>query len=149
MASVSVSHLVLFIASMMVASAVGVTFAQQADHLASALGQKGEDVSQDIRTDIEIISDPASGVYNTSGNENVTLLVKNAGSRELPANGELIDVIVDGEYRTSVTVTVVDGDRWDESNVAKLEISTPDLPSGDHRVKVVVGGDGEVFEFRT
>lgn len=149
MASVSVSHLVLFIASMIVASAVGVTFVGQADNLAAALGAKGDDVSGDIRTDVEVISDPSAPIYNTSGNENVTLLVKNTGSRDLPARGDFVDVLVDGEFITDVTVTVVDGPEWEETNVARLDISVPDLPSGDHRVKVIVGSDEEVFEFRT
>jgi flagellar protein FlaG len=149
MASVSVSHLVLFIASMIVASAVGVTFIGQADNLATALGAKGDDVSGEIRTDVEVISDPSSPVYNTSGNENVTLLVKNTGSKDLPASGGFVDVIVDGEFASEVAVTVVDGPEWEETNVARLEVSAPNLPAGDHRVKIVVGSDEEVFEFRT
>jgi flagellar protein FlaG len=149
MASVSVSHLVLFIASMVVASAVGVTFIGQADSLSAALGAKGDDVSSDIRTDVEVISDPSAPVYNTSGNENVSILVKNTGSKDLIAEGDFVDVIVDGEFRTAVTVTVLDGPEWEETNVARVDVSTPGLSGGDHRVKVVVGSDEEVFEFRT
>ncbi|MFC7079996.1 CARDB domain-containing protein [Halorussus caseinilyticus] len=107
MASVSSSHLILFIASLIIAASVAGTFTQGVQRLSSALGDRSIDVSGDIRTDISIISDPGSGaVYNESEN-NVTVLVKNTGSRSLPAESDRIDVLIDGQYQATATVTVL------------------------------------------
>lgn len=91
-------------------------------------------------------------MYNRSGNGNVTLLVKNTGSRRLAPVPRTFDVVMNGAFRSAVAVTVVSGDdpdSWAPGDVVRVEISAPDLGSGDHRVKVTVNGDEEVFEFNT
>ncbi|UPW00430.1 flagellar protein G [Halorussus gelatinilyticus] len=149
MASVSTSHLILFIASLIIAASVAGTFTQGVQRLSSALGDRSIDLSGDIRTDISIISDPASGaVYNSAGEENITVLVKNTGSRPLEAESDQLEVIVDGKYQTSIAVTVLDGSAWRVGNVVRLEIDQS-LSGGDHRVKIIVNGDEEVLQFRT
>jgi flagellar protein FlaG len=146
-ASVSSSHLILFIASLIIAASVAGTFTQGVQRLSSALGERSIDVSSDIRSDISIISDPGSGAI--ANDEAITVLVKNTGSRSLDAESDQIEVLVDGKYQTGVSVTVVDGAVWDAGNVAKITISAPSLSSGDHRVKIIVNGDEEVLRFRT
>jgi len=89
-------------------------------------------------------------VYNRSGDENVTIHVRNTGASDLPAEPGTVDVLLDGEYQTGVNVSVVGGgDTWHRGDVVRLEFSVPDLPAGDHRLKLVVSGDEEVFRFRT
>lgn len=149
MASVSISHMVIFIASIVVASSVAVTVTQEATRVTSALDDSGQDVSRQLRTDVQVISDPGSTVYNASGAENVTLLVKNTGSASLPDDADRVDVIVDGEYRSDVSLTVLGGSVWEPGAVVRLNVSTPDLGPGDHRVKIVVPGGETTFEFRT
>ena len=144
MASVSTSHLILFIASMIVAASVSGVLIDGVQRLSMAVDDQSVDVSRNIRTDVEVISDPAAG--NVYAENSTTLLVKNTGSRRLAATPGQLDVLVDGEYRTNVTVDVVDGETWDVGNVAKVVIDGP-LDSGDHRVLLVVEGDREVFSF--
>jgi flagellar protein FlaG len=60
-----------------------------------------------------------------------------------------LEVILDGEYKGNVTVTVIDGEQWTTDSVVRLEIAAPNLSAGDHRVKLIANGDEEVFEFRT
>ncbi|MFB6122832.1 MAG: flagellar protein G [Haloferacaceae archaeon] len=145
MASVSVSHLVLFIASLVIAAGVAGTFTQSVSRISAGIEDQSLDVSEEVRTDIEIISDSGSSVYDGT---NVTLYVKNTGTSQLVADPTSVDVILDGQYRTQVSLTVVDGSSWDSSNVVRLDIEAS-LPSGDHRVKIIVNGDEEVFTFRT
>ncbi|WP_276301446.1 flagellar protein G [Halorussus lipolyticus] len=149
MASVSSSHLILFIASLIVAASVAGTFTQGVQRLSSALGDRSVDVSGDIRTDISIISDAgSSAIYQESGGDGmITVLVKNTGSRTLDAESDQIEVLVDGKYQPDVTVSVVDGSAWAGGNVAKVEIPQS-LGSGDHRVKIIVNGDSDVLRFR-
>ncbi|WP_225333135.1 flagellar protein G [Halomicrobium urmianum] len=148
MASASVSHLIIFIASMVVAASVVGVFTDSVNRLSNAISDQGLDVSSEVRSDVEIISDAGSdAVYDSDGNGNVTLHVKNTGSERL--GPDLIDVFVDGRYTTAVTPTLLGGaDSWGPGEVVQLEISAT-LGSGDHRVKIVVNGDEEVFEFRT
>lgn len=157
MASVSASHLIIFIASIVIAAGVAGTLTSEVGRLSGAIDDIGLDLSQDIRTDIEIISDEGSEdkdgntAYDPSpgdGDGNVTLHVKNTGARKLPSTPDTVDVFVDGEYVSNVGISIVDASEWRVGNVAELEIDTGDLASGDHRLKVVVDSDEEVFEFR-
>lgn len=152
MASVSTSHMILFIASLIVAASVAGTFTNGIERLSGALGDRSLDVSNQIQTDIEIISDAEAGnVYNGSGNENISVLIKNTGSQDLDDAPFILDVIVDGAYQTDVTMTVIGSSNgWHVGEVARVNISTPQpLPTGDHRVKIIVNKDEEVLEFRT
>jgi flagellar protein FlaG len=146
-ASVSASHLILFIASLIIAAGVAGTFTQGISRLSQGIDDQSVEVSQEVRTDIEIISDAGSSVYDNDTNT-VTLLVKNTGTSTLDNDSAFVDVLLDGEFRTNVTTTVVDGREWRPNNVVRLEIAGADLATGDHRAKVVVNGDEEVFRFR-
>lgn len=150
MASVSASHLILFIASMVIAASVAGVFTDTVGRLSQSISEQGLDVSENVRTDIEVISDAGSGqVYNSSGNENITLHVKNTGSATLPAQADRIDIFVNGQYETDVSLTLLaDGVQWRQGGVVELEISES-LSAGDHRVKLIVNADEEVFTFRT
>ncbi|WP_340097858.1 flagellar protein G [Salinibaculum salinum] len=154
MASVSISHMILFIASMLIAASVAGVFTTSVDRLSGAIDDQGLQVSDDVRTDVEVISDNGTGacVYNCDGNGNLTLLVKNTGSRQLSAQPDQIDVLIDGQFTpaSDKTVTVLgESDTWDRGAVVRVNVSAPGLSSGDHRAKVIVNGDEEVFEFRT
>ncbi|WP_416839399.1 flagellar protein G [Haloferax sp. DFSO52] len=147
MADISVPSLILFIASIVVAAGVSGVLIDTVTGISSSLDERGGDVSTEIRTDIEVISDAEAGVYDT-GNDNLTVYVKNTGLRTLPATSGGFDVIVDAQYQTDVNVSVVDGTEWRPSNVVELEVSNLTLStSTDHRLNVVVDGDEEVFEF--
>ena len=148
MASVSSSTLIIFIASILVAASVAGTMTNGVQRLSDALGDRSVDVSKEIQTDVEIISDSGSpnSIYDS---ENLTLLLKNTGSNTLGADPGIVEVIVDGQYQTEVTVDVVDGSSWTPGNVARVNATSIDLDGGDHRVVVIVHGDEEVLEFRS
>jgi flagellar protein FlaG len=144
-ADISVPSLILFIASIVIAAGVAGVLVDTVSGISSALDDRGADLSQEVRTDIEVISDPEAGVYD--GN-NITLYVKNTGLRTIPASADAVDVMVDGVYQTNVTVSVVDGTEWRPHDVVELTIGgQSSLADGDHRVKLVIDGDEEVFEF--
>ncbi|UIP00045.1 flagellar protein G [Halobaculum sp. CBA1158] len=150
MAGGSAAELILFIAAIVIAASVAGTLTSEVTRVSDALSAKSLDVAGDIRADAEIVSDAGSRVYNRSGNGNVTIHVRNTGASDLPADPGTIDVLLDGEYRTDVTVTTVDGDAtWHTGDVVRLEFPADLDPDTDHRLKLVVRGDEEVFRFRT
>ncbi len=152
MASVSVSSLVLFIAALTVAVGVATTMTTTVSDLSESLDDKGLAVSQEIDTDIEIISDAGSSaaVYDDSGTGTTTLLVKNVGRGTLSDSPSRLDILIDGQYVSSsnITVTVIDEAAWKPGAVAEITV-TGTLGSGDHRAVVVVDGDEDTFEFYT
>jgi len=148
MADVSVPSLILFIASIVIAAGVAGVLIDTVTGISGALDDRGADVAENIRTDIEIISDSESNVYN-DGSGDLTLYVKNTGRRTIPATGESFDVIVNAQYQTDVSVSVADGgSEWTPHGVVEVTIGGLDLTSGeDHRVRLTVDGDEETFRF--
>lgn len=153
MSGVSVSHLVLFIASLVVAAGVAGTLVTEVDRVSQSVSHHGDEVSETIETDIEVISDTGSNaIYNSSGNQNVSVLVKNTGSRNLAADSRVVDVLVDGVFIPPDNITIeradASGERsWERGSVVKIEIDRA-LDPGDHRVAVRVNGNEAVLQFR-
>jgi len=149
MADVSVPSLILFIASIVIAAGVAGVLIDTVTGISGALDDRGADVAENIRTDIEVISDAESTVYD-SDSGTLTLYVKNTGRRTIPATNQSFDVIVDAQYRTNVSVSVVDGgSEWTPHGVVEVTVGDLTSVSGDTRVRLVVSGDEETFRFTT
>lgn len=152
MASVSVSHLILFIASMIIAAGVAGVFTTSVDDLAQAIDDQGIQVSDNVRTDVKIISDTGSDNIYESDNSHISLYVKNVGTKNLNAESRQLDVLVNGEFVSNddIEIEVLDGadeHAWRTSEVIEMTIERT-LDPGDHRVMIIVNGDEEVIEFR-
>jgi flagellar protein FlaG len=149
-ASVSVSNLILFIAAMAIAAGVAGTMVDSVSGVSEALGAKSVDVAQDIETEVEVISDPGSGAIYDDGATEVTLLVKNTGSRSLPASAEGLELLIDGQYVPpgDVSVSVIGGGEWRPGEVVRVRVDRS-LGAGEHRVVVIADADREVLTFYT
>jgi flagellar protein FlaG len=148
MADVSAPTLILFIASLVIAAGVSGVLINTVTDISNALDDRGADVSKNIRTDVEVISESDSSVYDSG---TLTVYVKNTGSRTLPATAATFDVLVDATYQTDVGVTNVDGtgEEWRPHGVVEVAITVDLAADQDHRLKLVVDGDEETFEFNT
>lgn len=148
MVSVPSTHLVLFIASIAVAASVAGAFTAEASRLSGTFEEVGLDLSDEVDTDIEIVTDLGAAVYQAE-TDGLSVHVLNMGERTLSADPEQIDVFVDGTFQPSdeLTVTVLDASSWSRDTVVRIDITEPGLSGGDHRIKVVVDGDAEVIEF--
>lgn len=151
MASVSISHMVIFIASLVIAAGVVGTMTTGVDRVNEALEDNSIDASEQLRTDVTVISDAGGTVYD-SGNDTISLLVKNTGTQPLPPDGTNLDVIVNGQFvdpaNVDATVLTGTGDTWNRNDVLRLEINGQGLSTGDHRVKLTINGEEAVFRFR-
>jgi flagellar protein FlaG len=152
MASVSVSELILFIAALTVALGVSTTLMSNVQDISQSLGAKGDGVTEQIETDVEIISDSGSpsAIYD-DGSGNITVLVKNTGQKTLAADGTGLDVLVDGEYQIIANATVVgapDAHAWRSGEVLRVTV-TRSLDTGSHRIAVHANGDTATIRFRT
>ena len=154
MASVSVSHLIIFIASLVVAAGVAGTLTTGVERVSNAVEDGSLDVSQQVRTDIDIVSDPDSPSLN--GNNNLTIHVRNTGSQGIFIQPDSIDMVVNGEFvpNSDLTVTDANGDRTTARTGDVMEITvdntdTEYIQNGDNRVYLTINSDEEVYEFGT
>lgn len=148
MANVTVSSLILFIASMTLAVGVAGTLVTNVSQISQSIDERSVGVSAKIETDIEVISDAGSdGLYNDTTDE-LTLLVKNTGARTLVNDTSAVTVLVDGQFVKSanLSMVVIEHAEWRQGSVARLTIQRS-LDGGSHRVVVRVNEDEEVFEF--
>jgi flagellar protein FlaG len=143
--------MILFIASMLVAASVAGVFTDTVGQLSNAIDDQGVQVSEDVRTDVEIISDSGAGNIYDAGANDVVIHVKNTGSETLAAESDAINVFVNGQFvaGSDVAVELVgDATVWRPGDVVRVTIANQTSLNGDTRIKVIVNGDEEVFEFR-
>lgn len=153
MASVSVSHAIMFIASLVVAAAVAGVLVTGVDQIGESIADRSTDTSEDIRTDVTIISDTGSDAIYDAENETVTILVKNTGSMNLVADGSQTDVLINGRFATNVTIESLETDdgTWPTGSVVEITVTDDEghvNTNGDNRIKVIVNSDEEILRFR-
>lgn len=144
MASVSVSHLIIFIAAMVVAASTAGLLTTTVGDISNAIEDQGFSASDEIRSDITIIND-AGGTSTADGN--LTLYVKNTGSSQLPTQQSTVEVLVNGAFEPGVEeVSLLDGAAvWGSGNVVEIVVSADNVDTGENRVKVTVEGAEDVF----
>jgi flagellar protein FlaG len=147
-ASVSVSHLIIFIAAMLVAGSVAGLLTTTVDDIGNAIEDQGFSTSDEIRSDITIIND-AGATQTESGN--VTLYVKNTGSSELSTQPDDIDILINGQFVTGIgsgRVALLDGaEVWSEGEVVEIivDVTGVDIDPGENRAQVTVDGGEDIF----
>jgi len=151
MASVSVSHLIIFIASLVVAAGVAGTLTTGVERVSNAVEDGSLDVSQQVRTDIDIVSDPANPTIDgTTGN--LTVHVRNTGSQAIFIRPDAVDMVLNGQFVTNSDFTITDANG--EKTVARtgdvmaIEIDSSLVQSGDNRLFLTINSDEEVYAFR-
>lgn len=146
MASVSISHVILFIAAVAVAAMVATTATGIADDVSHALRDTGSNLGDKLDANFAIISDPGSNAIYDNNNTSITLLVKNTGSSVLPTDPRSVDTLVDGKLVSETNITVVDGDYWRPGNVVRITLNVS-LSKGSHRVLVRTTGRKSILVF--
>ncbi|MEA1930936.1 flagellar protein G [Halohasta litorea] len=152
MASVSASHLIIFIASLVIAAGVVGTLTTGVDRVSSAIDDRSLDVSQQVRMDMAIISDPSDTPY--SGDE-LTIHVRNTGSQGVPTEPSAVDIVLNGQFVGNDNLAVEDVNDpdspvWDPGDVVAITITDDGVDTtGDNRLILTVNEDQETFEFTT
>jgi flagellar protein FlaG len=147
-AETSATHMIFFIASVIIAgSVVGALFINT-QSVTDSIGAASKTLSEQLRTDITIINDPEN--IPKSGNV-YTFYVKNTGSTILPT--DYVNVIIDGRIiaDSDMTKTIVDGSStWSFGDVLQIDVTYAGLPSGDHTIRVITeNGIDDIMDFKT
>ncbi|WP_049922544.1 flagellin [Halopiger djelfimassiliensis] len=151
MSGASATHLILFVASLVVAAGIAGTVIVEVNQLSDAIETRGTGVADEIQTEIAIISDEkqSDAIYNDSENE-LTVLVKNIGSETVPVDAQIVDTLIDGRYVSNDEVTVervdVSGsDSWRPGGVIEVTIANQSV-SGDTEIAVIVNGNEDSID---
>ena len=160
MASVSASHLIIFIASLVIAAGVVGTLTTGVDRVSSAIDDRSLDVSQQVRMDMAIISDPSNARYDVDNVGNLTIHVRNTGSQGVPIeNPEAVDIVLNGKFVGNSDIIITDANDvasnvWRPGDVVEITIENADTSydvdtTVDNRLILTVNEDQETFEFTT
>jgi len=140
--SLTGTHIVFFIAAVIVAGAVSGIFTAVTLNISKSLTEKCERLKDKLDIDFEIINDPEniplSGGY-------YLFYVKNIGDKKLETTNDTFQVFIDGnilsrdDYYFSSNYTL-------QADVVTLYISSTEISSGNHKLKLV-GPRGVYDEF--
>ena len=135
--------MIFFVSAVIVAAAVVAVAANGIYDLTEGIGDRGDQVKDELSTHIVIVNDPSA-----VPNDPVLIYVKNTGTTTL--NHNYISVMLDGVVVTDYTLSL-SGNRtsyWDPSSLLTISIDQ-NLSSGDHAVQVTTeNGVSETLSFR-
>jgi len=144
MAAESTTHIIFFIAAIIVASSMAVVFIGTGGQIADSIGRESDSMRDQLDTRMAIINDPVMMPYN---NGVLTVYVENLGdSAIIPSS---LTVILDGVYINNTVYTILGGSgAWGSSTVLQIDI-IEELAQGDHYVKISTSsGVSESLDFR-
>jgi len=149
MASVSASHLIIFVASLVIAAGVVGTLTTGVERVSSSIDDGSLDVSQQIRMDMSVISDP--GATSLDGG-NLTIHVRNTGSQSVPIEQSAVDIVYNGDFISDFEIDDAndpDETVWRPGEVIEITLEDVDgqTEDNDNRLFLTVNGDEELFEF--
>lgn len=128
---VSASHMIFFIAALVIATAVVGTLHNSAGKLSGGIDSKSDALHDELITDLRIINDPAE-----VSSSPLVVYVLNTGSKTLDPDSVIL--LINGAVHSATTTDVIDGDTmWRPGQVLQITADGSDLPGGDHRVRVV------------
>lgn len=151
MSSVSATHLIMFIASLVVAASVAGTITMQTAQYSESIEIEGDRTADQIETEFTIISDSGSpeAIYDEDAGE-LTILAKNIGSQDIRDTD--ITLVIDGGYAppNSYEVDNVDSNTPEWSPAEVIEITHTDPPNldGDVQVTLTVDDTTDTIKFR-
>ncbi len=151
-AETAITHMIFFIAAMVLAISVVALISSDVQSMVSSSGSSSKLLSEQMRTDITIVNDPEVIPYDNISKK-YTFYAKNTGKTELFP--EYVTVLVDGILIQPVDVDadLVDGDVvWRPGEILTLNVTTVPSPldSGDHRILVAAeNGKSGAMSFKT
>jgi flagellar protein FlaG len=140
--SVTGTHAIIFIASIMIATTVVAVVSTTTDVLESGIKEKSKQALEKMRTEIKVL-------HVNPTTSNTTIYVLNSGSEVLNPNAT--GLFIDGDWQSNINITMVNrstniqNDFWDPNEI--IEINASDVSPGKHMAKVVVGSAKDEYPF--
>lgn len=140
--SLTGTHVVFFIASVIIASAVSGVFITVIDGVMTSFSERGKIIEENLESKFIIINDPdniplTGSFYN--------FYIKNIGSRKLATTNQTFNLFIDGEIVVTAKYNFSDTSIQPDE-VATMNIDNTEISSGDHTLRLV-GPQDIVDEF--
>jgi len=131
--SLTGTHVIFFIAAVIIASTVSGIFIAVSHDINRGLTDTGNRIKDQLDTDFKIINDP-DNIPDNAGNYEFYL--KNIGGKELPTTTSTINLFVDGE------IIVTNQYSFEDSSikvgaVTTIYIANSQISSGNHKLRIV------------
>lgn len=131
--SLTGTHVVFFIAAVIVAGAVSGVFIAVVNDVANSFSERGDRVQDQLDIEFKIINDPDN--IPTSGNYYMFYL-KNIGAKEIVTTNETFNIFIDGELIVKTNYYFSDNTLQKEE-VTTIYVSNSVITSGDHTLRIV------------
>jgi flagellar protein FlaG len=131
--SLTGTHVIYFIASVIIAGAVSGVFYAVVMDVTTSLSERGERVQEQLDTEFEIIGDPNN---IPTGASDYLFYLMNTGRTALATTNTTFHIFIDGE------IVIVANYNFSDSSIQKeavttLYIATSEISAGDHTLRVV------------
>ena len=131
--SLTGTHVIFFIASVIVAGGVSGVFIAVTTNVSNSLSDRGKRVQEQLDTEFEVINDPdnipSSGGY-------YQFYLKNVGGDEIATTNTTFHIFVDGDIVIKANYTFSDTSIQTD-DVTTMSVHNSDISSGDHTLRVV------------
>ena len=140
--SLSSTHTIFFIASIIIASAVSGVFMAVTTNVSTSLSERGDRLQEQLNTDFEIINDPDH--IPTSGS-NYVFYLKNTGENRLITTNETFQLFIDGNIILETNYNFSNNNIY-PGYVTTIYVDNSEILPGDHILRIV-GPQGIEDEF--
>jgi archaeal flagellar protein FlaG len=131
--SLTGTHVIFFVASVIVAGVVSGVFVAVTNDASSSLSERGDRIRNQLDTEFRIINDneniPTSGGY-------YNFYIKNIGANRLLTTNDTFQVFIDGEY-IAVAHYYFSSESVRAGDVVTLYIADSQISAGDHTIRLV------------
>lgn len=131
--SLTGTHVVFFIASVIIASTVSGVFIAVIQDVTNSYSERGERLQEQLGTEFKIINDPDD--IPTSENDYLFYL-KNIGGKELATSNETFHLFIDGEIVATANYNFSD-DSIQPDEVTTIYVDNSEISTGDQTLRVV------------
>jgi flagellar protein FlaG len=140
--SVTATHLIIFIASVAIATGIASVASNNVDVISFGIKEKTAQTSEKMRTEIKI-------VHVAPKEASTSIYVLNIGSMVLDPNSTA--VFIDGNWQDNLNISIlnrstnIENDFWDPKEI--IVVNTTNVSIGRHTAKVVAGSAWDEYLF--
>ena len=131
--SLTGTHVVFFIAAVIIAGAVSGVFIAVITGVTTSFEERGNRVEEQLDTEFKIINDPDN--IPTSG-DSYLFYLKNIGAKKITTTNETFNIFVDGELIIVANYTFSDSS-IQAGEVTTIYVVNSEISSGDHTLRIV------------
>jgi archaeal flagellar protein FlaG len=131
--SLTGTHIIYFIASVIIASAVSGVLITITNNISTSLTETGERIQDQLDYEFKIINDPDNIPIVSS---NYQFYLKNIGGKELATSTTEFNLFVDGEIIAAANYSFA-ASSIQVGEATTISVATSEISSGNHKLRVV------------